>query len=308
MPPVPRTVEPADVRTLATGLLFPEGPVAVDDGSILLVEIARGTLTRVDAEGAVEVVAECGGGPNGCAVAADGTAYVTNNGGCFTWLDRMGLRFPGPPPEDYPGHGALQRVDLGTGEVTDLYDACDGNPLRAPNDLVIDAGGGIWFTDHGVRTERSSDRTSAYYAAADGSSITEVVRPLEAPNGIGLSPDGDRLYVAETHTGRVWAWDVDGPGKVSGPNPLGPGGAILLADPGDFTLFDSLAVDADGWVCVATLVKGGITCIAPDGTAVEHVPLPDPLTTNICFSADGTTAFATLSGTGQLVSFPWHDH
>src|SRR5262245_31423294 len=275
MPPVPHIIEPADVRTLATGLRFPEGPVAMDDGSVLLVEIARGTLTRVDPDGKGEVVAECGGGPNGCAVAADGTAYVANNGGCFEWVDRMGLLFPGtPPPESYPGHGSLQRIDLDTGEVTDLYDACDGNPLRAPNDLAIDADGGIWFTDHGVRTERSSDRTSAYYAAADGSSIIEVLRPLEAPNGIGLSPAGDRLYIAETHTGRVWAWDVDGPGKVSGPNPLGPGGGILLADPGDFTLFDSLAVDAAGWVCVATLVKGGITCIAPDGGAVEHVPLP----------------------------------
>jgi gluconolactonase len=308
MPPVPRTVEPADLRVIATGLRFPEGPVALDDGSVLLVEIARGTLSRVAPSGDVEVVAECGGGPNGCALGADGAAYVTNNGGCFTWGERMGLTFPGPPPDEYPGHGALQHVDLDTGTVTDLYEACDGNPLRAPNDLVIDAAGGIWLTDHGVRTERASDRTGAYYAAPDGSSIAEVARPLEAPNGIGLSPSGDRLYVAETHTGRLWAWDVDGPGRLSGPNPMGPGGATLLADPGDFTLFDSLAVDAAGWVCVATLVRGGITCVSPDGSVVEHVPLPDPLTTNICFSADGTTAFATLSGTGQLVSFRWHDH
>ena len=309
MPPAVRTVEPADLRTIATGLRFPEGPVAMDDGSVVLVEIARGAVSRVSPGGDVTVVADCGGGPNGLAVAPDGTAYVANNGGCFAWTERMGLTFPGtPPPEDYPGHGSLQRLDLDSGEVTTMFESCDGEPLRAPNDLVLDGQGGVWFTDHGVRTERASDRTAAYYATLDGASITEAVRPLEAPNGIGLSPDGDRLYVAETHTGRVWAWDVDGPGRVSGSNPLGPGGAVLLADPGDFTLFDSLAVDPAGWVCVATLVKGGITCISPDGSTVEHVPLPDPLTTNICFSADGETAFATLSGTGQLVAFTWHQH
>jgi gluconolactonase len=114
------------------------------------------------------------------------------------------------------------------------------------------------------------------------------------------------VYTAETHTGRVWAWNVTGPGEVQGSNPLGPDGGELLADPGGHTLFDSLAVDGEGWICVGTLVQGGITAISPDGTSVEHVPLADPLTTNICFGPDGQTAYATLSGTGQLVAFDWH--
>ena len=111
---------------------------------------------------------------------------------------------------------AIQRVDLDTGAVETVYTHCDGRPLRAPNDLVFDAHGGFWFTDHGVRLERSSDLTGVFYAAADGSSIREVLHPLEAPNGIGLSPAGDRLYVAETHTGRVYAWDVPEPGVATG--------------------------------------------------------------------------------------------
>jgi gluconolactonase len=132
-----------------------------------------------------------------------------------------------------------------------------------------------------------------------------VIFPLDAPNGIGLSPDGSRLYVAETHTGRLWAWNVTGPGKAEGPNPFGAAGGGVLYGPGGHTLYDSLAVDGEGWVCVATLGRGGITAVSPDGTQVEHVPLPDPLTTNIAFGADGT-AYATLSGTGQLVAFGWH--
>ena len=88
------------IREIARGLQFPEGPVALDDGSVLLVEIARGTLTRVDADGKTSVVAECGGGPNGAAIGPDGAVYVCNNGGCFDWHDRFGLLVPGSPPPE----------------------------------------------------------------------------------------------------------------------------------------------------------------------------------------------------------------
>jgi gluconolactonase len=300
-----RTVEPVNLRTVATGLRFPEGPIARPDGSILLVEIARGTLTRVDEDGTATVVAECGGGPNGAAMGPDGAVYVCNNGGCFDWHDRFGLLFPGSPPPDSWQQASLQRVDLATGEVTTLLTEADGVRFRALNDLVFDAEGGIWFTDHGVRQERSSDRTGAYWCRADGSEAREVMFPLDAPNGIGLSPGGEQVYVAETHTGRVLAWDVTGPGQVDDTDLIGGPGGRLLGQPGGGAMFDSLAVDGEGWVCVATLGTGGITAFAPDGSEVEHTPLPDPLTTNICFGIDGTTAYATLSGTGELVAFDW---
>lgn len=298
-------IEPANLRVVATGLRFPEGPVVLDDGAVLVTEIERGTLTRVNPDGDLDVVAEVGGGPNGAAIGPDGLVWVVNNGGCFQFVERMGLLIPDtPPPNAWPGHGCLQRVDIETGEVETLYTTSSSGKLRAPNDLVFDAVGGLWFTDHGVRTERTSDRTGVHYLPPNGEP-TEVIFPLDAPNGIGLSPDGDRLYVAETHTGRVWAWNVPEPGTIERTNPIGVSGGDLLLAPGGHTLFDSLAVDGDGWVCVATLVQGGITCVSPDGREIERIPLPDPLTTNICFGADGT-AYATLSGTGQLVAFDWH--
>jgi gluconolactonase len=295
----------SEPREIASGLEFPEGPIALDDGSVLLVEIKRGTLTKVTPEGKIEVVADVGGGPNGAAFGPDGKVYICNNGGCFDWQERFGMTIPGPVPTSWAG-GSIQRVDVSTGAVEVLFTESSSGPLRAPNDIVFDAAGGFWFTDHGVRQERTADRTGVHYVPADLSSCTEVIHPLDAPNGVGLSPDGSRLYAAETHAGRVWAWNVDGPGAVSGANPVGANGGELLAGLPGMQLLDSLAVDGDGWVCVATLVNGGITAISPDGATIEHTPLPDLLVTNICFGGlDMRTAFCTLSGTGKLVAIDW---
>jgi gluconolactonase len=285
------------MRTVTTGLAFPEGPIALPSGDVLVVEIRRGTLTRVAPDGSTTVVAELGGGPNGAAIGPDGAVYVANNGG-FSWHDRDGITAPGHQPDDYRG-GRIQRV-APDGTVTDLYTACDGRPLRGPNDIVFDADGGFWFTDIGKSRERDRDTGALYYARPDGSSITEVVHPLTQPNGVGLSPDGSRLYVAETVTGRVWSWDVAGPGRL--------GRAGLLHGLGGYQMFDSLAVDGEGNVCVATLMTGAISVIAPDGTLLRQVPVPehDPYVTNICFAGSGSrTAWVTSSGRGILYSLEW---
>ncbi|MEW6270388.1 MAG: SMP-30/gluconolactonase/LRE family protein [Thermodesulfobacteriota bacterium] len=292
-----------EVREIASGLQFPEGPVWMPDGSIVLTEIRRGTITRVAPDGRTRVVAETGGGPNGAALGPDGKLYVCNNGG-FEWHEVNGLLFPGNQPASYVG-GRIQRVDLDTGRVEDLYTECDGRPLRGPNDLVFDATGGFWFTDFGKTRERERDRTGVFYAKPDGSLIREVLFPLDGPNGIGLSPDGKRLYVAETFTGRLWAWDVPAPGEVVAVPGLGAGGTLVVGLPG-LQLFDSLAVDSAGNVCVATIANGGITVVPPSGQGVTHVPMPDVLTTNVCFGGpELRTAFVTLSSTGRLVAIDW---
>jgi gluconolactonase len=169
---------------------------------------------------------------------------------------------------------------------------------------VFGADGGFWFTDHGIREERTRDRTGIYYAAADGSLITEVAFPTDSPNGIGLSPDGSTLYWAETHTGRVFHRTVAGPGELTSVMPLDP--SVCLCGLPGLQLLDSLAIDVEGNICVATLINGGITVVSPSGEVVDFVATGDPLTTNICFGGDDLcTAFITLSGTGRLVSTRW---
>lgn len=289
----------AEIIEVASGLEFPEGPVWMPDGSVLVVEIKRGTLSRVQPDGRVEVVAETGGGPNGAAIGPDGAVYVCNNGG-FEWIQAGALTLPGNQPASYSG-GSIQRVDLASGAVETLYSECDGHGLRGPNDLVFDSQGGFWFTDHGKMRERERDRGGVYYALPDGSRIVEAAYPLDSPNGIGLSPDEKTLFAVETHTGRLFAWDLAAPGEIGG----SARGRVVAGLPGH-QLLDSLALDAAGNVCVATIVNGGITVFAPDGSKTEHVPMPDPLTTNICFGGEGLrTAWITLSATGRLVKTEW---
>lgn len=292
----------ASVELLAGGLAFPEGPVAMPDGDIVVTEIARGCLTRIS-KGRSYRLAETGGGPNGAALGPDGALYVCNNGG-FSWDTSAGWR-PVARAADNPG-GCIQRVDPATGAVEVLYDRCGDTPLAAPNDIVFDAHGGFWFTDHGHRSGRKLDFGAVFYARADGSHIAEAAFPLIGPNGIGLSPQGDRLYVAETSSGRVWQWDVTAPGVLGKAAWHSPTGGDLLAGLPGFWRFDSLAVEEEGNVAVACLRRGGIVVISPQGEMVETVPFEDPYTTNICFGGpDMRSAFVTLSSHGQLVRLPW---
>ena len=289
---------------IASGLKFPEGPVAMPDGSIVLTEIAAGRITRVWGEGRSETVAETGGGPNGLALGPDGMLYCCNNGG-FSWVEAHGLLIPHGAAADWKG-GAIQRIDPRTRKVETLYTHAGEVQLRGPNDIVFDRHGGFWFTDHGKNFERSRDIVGVFYARADGTEIEEVVFPMENPNGIGLSPDHDRLYVAETYTAKLWWFDVEGPGKLRRGESLTGTGAHFLYGAGGYSWFDSLAIDSDGNVCVATIGNPGISVVSPAGELIDFVATPDPYTTNICFGGpDLRTAYITLSGSGKLVSMPW---
>jgi gluconolactonase len=289
------------MQEVTAGLHFPEGPIALADGSVVLVEIRRGTLTRVSPQGERETIAELGGGPNGTAIGPDGAAYVCNNGGAWSWQAGE-LHLPDGPPSTYRT-GSIQRVDLRTGRFETLYEACEGKPLNSPNDIVFDRTGGFWFTCLGYSDGENRRLGAVYYARPDGSSIVRWRQELFSPNGIGLSPDEKKLYMADCMVGRLYEFDVVSPGVLAPPTSIAPG-RVVCTLPG-FQWLDSLAVEADGRICVATLWNGGITVFEPSG-ANEHLVFPDPVTTNICFGGhDMRDAWVTCSSTGRLFKCRW---
>jgi gluconolactonase len=183
---------------------------------------------------------------------------------------------------DHEG-GWIKRIDRATGDTTMVYWACEGRPLRGPNDVVFDAEGGMWCTDHGRGRHLPVDRGGLYDAQPDGSRIIEAAFPLLGPNGVGLSPDGSSVYVVEPHTGRVWEWELRGPGETK------PGATSL-----GIRAWESL------------LGGNGLCVVNTDGTGEEFVSIPGDVTTNVCFRGPSLRrAVVTLSGSGRLVEIEW---
>jgi len=300
----PAVVE-GEITVLAEDLWFPEGPVALPDGSVLVVEIRRQTLTRVRPNGGKEIVAELGGGPNGAAIGPDGRCYVCNNGG-FEFREIDGVWLPAFAPKDYSG-GWIEAVDLKSGKADVLYRSCGEIPLKGPNDLVFDSAGGFYFSDPGKVRKRDRDRGAIFYAKADGSQISQVVFPIDAPNGVGLSADERTLYVADTYRARIWAYELEAPGKLCPRRgPLAWEQGRMLAGLPTYSMLDSLAIDCAGNVCVADIPEGGIIVVAPDGRVIERHPMPDTFVTNIAFGGPSLrTAYITLSSAGKLVAKAW---
>jgi gluconolactonase len=300
---------------VAGNLRFPEGPVCLDDSTVLVTEIAAGCLTVVDTvNGATTAMATSLPGPNGAALDPSGGSpdrrqvWVADNGGYFTWFQSGGLTIPAASSPDHRG-GSLRLVTLGGAPDERQADVvtthCGDSALVSPNDLVVDAGGGVWFTDFGVQHDTAAaDLPGVVFAPADGGPLVGVVWGTHQANGIGLSADGSELYVAETHSASLWRFSVTGPGQVANGGSPGQvhGGTLLHRAEG--CMFDSLAVDPDGFVCVATIGPGGgVTCVHPVTGEVRRVMAPDDLTTNVCFWSPAglpVGAFVTLSSTGQL--------
>ena len=276
----------------------------LEDGSLAFVEIAGQRVSRVDGSGKRTLLAHVPGGPNGLAMGPDGCLYICNNGG-LRW-DRQDGSIRPLRADENGTDGRIERLDYTTEKLECLYDRCDGVPLGAPNDLTFDQAGGFYFTDTGKNLEWGRQHGRIFHALADGSKIRQIAAPMVTPNGIGLSPDGRSLYVAETETARLWRFAISSPGViVSEPYPSPHGGRFHSCMSG-FHRFDSLAVEMDGSISVCTLVSGGVATFSPDGRMFDWKELPDLFCTNICVGGeDGRTAYITLSMTGRIATMRW---
>ncbi|MCB2073469.1 MAG: SMP-30/gluconolactonase/LRE family protein [Novosphingobium sp.] len=271
------------MEVIAEGLAFPEGPVVMADGSVIVVEVMGGRITRCW-NGRNETICEIGGGPNGLAIGPDGGLWVCNNGG-------LGASGAGT-------EGRIERVDLSTGKFERVYDSCDGIALEAPNDLVFDSSGRLWFTDLGTIHDSGKAYGGFYSCLPDGSEITAIKRNALSYNGVGLSPDEKHLYVADTFQARVYRYDA----RLEEQEPQ-----YVATAMGDVA-FDSLAVTASGNICVATVLGGGVSTVTPDGKVTMLDVPQDSLVTNIAFGGeDMRDAYLTFSGPGQLVHMRWEE-
>lgn len=286
-----------DFQMVCEGLRFPEGPVWMEDGSIILVEIEAGRVTRIQPNGDKEVVAHTGGGPNGAAIGPDGLLYVCNSGG-MNFFEANGVLMTHGQAGDGYTRGSIDRVNLSTGQVERLYDWADDRQLFSPNDIVFDRHGGFWFSDFGKQIGNQNNAGGIFYATPDGQHIRRVVEGMNV-NGIGLSPDDTILYAALTNERLILAYDILAPGEIDAPL---SGGRVVSSFPGR-QLLDSMAIASDGTICVGSLADAqGIALVDPLSGEHRLRPFPDFYTTNICFGGpDMQDAWITLSTTGRLI-------
>jgi gluconolactonase len=316
-----------ELQIVATGLHFAEGPVLLPNGDILVCETHGPGLERITPGGVKSTFAAFGGGANGAATGPDGAIYVCNNGGGRVVFEQGPdgelVGRPPRPGENVRKPGRIQRVTDG-GEATDIYLECDGRALMSPNDIVFDRNGNFYFTDYGFYSgeirEAGLDRAgengkiyrtlgmvmrspagSVYYASPDGKMIREVIHPMAGANGVGLSPDERTLYVAESVTARLWAFDLPEPGVVGERRCLG---TLPFGGPANIVVADSMVIDGDGNIIVGTVLNGGLTIFSPDGSSIRHVPTGDIYTTNACFGGPNMrTLYVALGEQGALGKF-----
>ncbi|WP_255406572.1 SMP-30/gluconolactonase/LRE family protein [Caulobacter sp. B11] len=202
-----------DIELVAEGLLFPEGPIAMADGSVILTEIQAAEAQPDHPDGKRRRWRRP------AAVPTARPSVRTGRSMSQQWrqlpVHRHGRpQCARPTPPSHTG-GSIQRVDIKTGAVTTLYTECDGKRWSAPMTWCSTSRRGFWFTDHGCSTPEGRKFGALYYALTDGSKITRQRDHFVSPNGVGLSPDEKTVYMADTTLGRLWSFDIAEPGVLA---------------------------------------------------------------------------------------------
>jgi gluconolactonase len=265
------------------GLMFLEGPVWCDDGTVVCTSVPEGALYRIwPEEHRAERIALTGGGANAAAPASDGGFVVTQNGGIDFSKSNL---FVDPPPFT-PATPGIQRVRP-DGSVTYVLD----EGFRAPNDLVTASDGTLYFTDPPTFPPPPDPVGRVHALYADGT--TKVIASgFHYCNGIGLEPDGTVVIVEGKGLMRIY---LDGSSEWIAKE-VGSGA-------------DGFCLDRDGNFYVAATRDHGIRVVDPSGQPLDFYPIPSPpdgtpVVTNCCFGgADGRTLFATDGIPGQLVAW-----
>ncbi len=256
---------PMKSTLLASGLGFPEGPVVMGDGRIVLCDGNTGELL-VYSGAAVSTYARTGGSPWGSVLGSDGAIYVTQGGDV-------------PGSDDTSAVSGIQRV-LPDGSVELLFSEVAGYTLYGPNDLAFGPDGRLWFTESGSEQDfrfdvRSPGRLFAVGESGAGEMLLEL--PGVYPNGIAFDAQ-QRLYWTESMAHRVCR--------------LQNGTAVTFCQLPDSHVPDGMAFAADGRLFVATTVSEGVTVVSADGAVLEEIHLGQHAT-NCIF--DGSDLYVTAT-------------
>jgi gluconolactonase len=255
---------------LASGLGFPEGPVILGDGRIVLCDGNTGELLAYE-DGNISSYAGTGGSPWGTVLGSDGTIYVTQGGNV-------------PGSGDLSAVSGIQRVSP-DGTVELLFSEVAGYQLYGPNDLAFGPDGRLYFTESGSEQDFRFDvRASGRLFAADGSGAGEMLLELPDvyPNGIAFDA-GQRLYWTESMAHRV--------------RRLENGEPVTFCQLSDDHVPDGMAFAADGRLFVATTISQGVTVISPEGQVLEEIRLGEHAT-NCAF--DGPALYVTATAVPDI--------
>ena len=255
-----------EVEKVAAGFKFTEGPAwDAKRGVLYFTDIPTKTIHVLDRNNKVTALTTDSGTANGLIVTADGRLL-----GCQM-------------------EGQIAEFDAETGKSKVYAGTYNGKRFNAPNDLVMDAAGGIYFTDPHYRApEPWPQVVLAVYYVDNDANVTRVTGDLKAPNGIGLSPDGKHLYVCPSDQAEMLVYDVDAPGKLSGERRFC---TLKQPDGEQNTGADGIAVDEESNVYITS--KLGVQIFSPAGQSIGMIELPEQ-PSNLTFAGvDRKTLYAT---------------
>jgi len=252
------------VELVQEGFQFTEGPVGTPDGNLYFTDNRANKIHFLDASGKITVAHENTNNANGLALTREGDL-----------LEVQGV-----------GKRVNKRSRDGT--VTTLTESFEGKPFMAPNDLFVDARGGIYFSDPGPRPVLPGRKAFVYYLPVGAKEPILIDDQLGRPNGLILTADGKTLLVNDSLSETFYAYDVEPDGKVKNKRPF----AKLRDIPeGKESGADGMAIDRDGRVYVASVP--GVQIFDAAGQYLGTVPAPRQ-TSNVAFAGpDRKTLYIT---------------
>jgi gluconolactonase len=257
----PASAEPV-IQVLADGFTFPEGPVLLADGTLVVCDVPAGIIYSVKTDGSgKEVWLEFDGKPNGACLGLDGNLLVA---------DAKNKR--------------VISVDVGTKAITVLTPA--DQELHSPNDVTVAPDGTIFFSDPTWQQGWRSVRQFVW-KVLPGQRM-EHLREFVQPNG--LKAVGDLLYVAEGATGKIFVanWKNNEPFN-------------LLYTFENVKALDGMEADADGNLYVTLFGSASIGVLSPTGELIKQIALPGKNPTNVVMSPDGSTLYVTEAEKKQVL-------